>query len=112
MPAAIRLAACLLILVFVVLSIEKWQSRKLRFVNSQTQRPLKRKKLKGFYAFVAIFITLIPFFLGFAMPLLQLLHWASQVWQEVSLPNFTDLIINSLTLAFISAFVVVIPALS
>ncbi len=111
LPAAIRLAACLLILVFTLLSIEKWQSRKLRFTNSQTQRPLQKKQLKGFKAFVAILICLFPFILGFAMPILQLLHWASQVWQELSLPNFTDLIINSLTLAFISAFVVVIPAL-
>jgi iron(III) transport system permease protein len=111
LPAAIRLAACLLILVFVLLSIEKWQSSKLRFANSQTQRPLKRKQLKGFYAFFAIFITSIPFFLGFAMPVLQLVHWASQVWQDVSLPDFKTLIINSLTLAFISAFVIVIPAL-
>jgi iron(III) transport system permease protein len=109
--SAIRLAACLLVFVFTLLSIEKWQSRKLRFSNAQTQKPLRKQQLKGWKAVLAILVCLVPCMLGFGIPILQLLHWASQIWKEVNLPNFTTLISNSLLLASISAIVVVIPAL-
>jgi iron(III) transport system permease protein len=105
------LAACLLVFVFTLLSIEKWQSRKLRFSNAQTQKPLRKQQLKGWKAVLAILVCLVPCMLGFGIPILQLLHWASQIWKEVNLPNFTTLISNSLLLASISAIVVVIPAL-
>lgn len=111
LPAAIRLAACLLLLVFVLLSVEKWQSRKLRFNQSQTARPLQRKQLSPINTIFAIIFCAIPFILGFALPMVQLLHWASQIWQEVNLPDFKTLIINSLFLALLSSFVILLPAL-
>jgi iron(III) transport system permease protein len=111
LASAVRLSACLLVLVFVLLSLERWQRRKLRINTSQTAKPLKLQKLKGLVAWLAMFVCFVPFVAGFALPVLQLSHWASMVWQEMSIPNFGILISNSLALALASAIVVVMPAL-
>lgn len=111
LTAAVRLAACLLLLVFILVRIEQWQRRKLRYVTNQTNKPIPRKTLQGFRQYVPVLICLVPFMAGFALPLSQLVYWASKLFGDDHLPDFLTLIRNSFSLALATAFVLVLLAL-
>jgi iron(III) transport system permease protein len=111
LTAALRLAAYLLLFVFILLSIEKWQRRNLRFHTTHISKPLQKITLQSWQVLLAILVCAVPFLAGFVLPVLQLLHWATMVWQEISVPNFWQLIVNSASLALLSALLVVVVAL-
>jgi iron(III) transport system permease protein len=53
-----------------------------------------------------LLICFIPFFLGFLLPVSQLIYWASGAWKETNLPNIFKLIYHSTLVALLSAFAV------
>lgn len=102
--SAVRLSACLMVFVFVFVGIEYWQRRKKKFHDAAfSPKPLKRISLKGWKAWAIFFSCFIPFFLGFLLPIGQLLYWAGGAWKETNLPNVTELIFNSTSVALLSA---------
>jgi iron(III) transport system permease protein len=110
-PAAIRLSACLLVLVFLLIVVERAQRGRARFDSgSRTFRPVVPYELGGWKAAGAFLVCLIPVALGFVFPVLQLLAWALQVWPEAMDPRFLTLALNSFGLATASAFIAVAVA--
>src|SRR5690606_13757533 len=74
---AVYLSALLVIIIFVLILIEKWQVRKIRFTSSKTNNAhIQRKKPKGLMKWLFFFVVIIPVFLGFVLPIGQLTYWA------------------------------------
>ena len=109
--AAIRLAACALVFVFVLLWFEQAHRGGRRFSDARQRHPLRPRHLTGSKGIAALAACAVPFALGFALPTLQLVAWALRTAHEVIDLRFFDLMWNSFKLAALAAVVVVAVAL-
>jgi iron(III) transport system permease protein len=110
--AAIRLAACLMVFVFLVLGLERLQRRGRRVdEGSASHRPLRRYELAGWRAGAAFVVCLVPLMLGFLIPVSQLGYWAAQTAGRVVNASFLRLVANSFLLAVGAALLCVLLAL-
>ncbi len=109
--AAIRLAACALVFVFVLLSLERIQRGRRRFAEGRPTRPVRPRRLAGARGAAACTLCILPFALGFALPGLQLVVWALQTWHKIIGVDFFGLMWNSFALAALAALLVVGVAL-
>lgn len=110
-PAAIRLSACLLGLVFVLILSERAQRGRARFDGSSRGfRPVVPWQLRGWKAAAAFTVCLIPVLLGFVLPVLQLLAWAGEALPEALDRQFLTLAANSFGLAIGAALLAVVVA--
>jgi iron(III) transport system permease protein len=104
--AASQLSAALLLLVFVILAIERWNRGGARQYDSGgTGR--RRTRLSGVRAWAVAAWCVLPPFLGFVLPAL-VLSW--RVWSEpgrLFTERFASLAVNSFTLAGITALAAV-----
>ncbi|TVP56582.1 MAG: iron ABC transporter permease [Gemmatimonadales bacterium] len=111
-PAAIRLSACLLVLVFILILAERAQRGRARFDGgSRTFRPVVPYELSGWKAAGAFGVCMVPVTLGFILPILQLLAWAWQVAPEALDRRFLTLALNSFGLASGAALLAVLVAI-
>lgn len=107
LDGAIRLAGILLVVVFILISTERWQRGRAKFSESSKPRPLERTKLRGSKALFAFSICALPFLIGFAIPVAQLLSWVIDTAGEVMNTKFFILAWNSCLLAFIAVCCIV-----
>lgn len=110
--SAIRLAGILMIAVLVILSGEKLLRGRKKFSFTNTKvRPIKRKKLKGIYGFLASAYALIIFSLGFLIPVGQMIAWSIMSYKNIYYSDFLRMIINSVLLAGGCSLLIVVMAL-
>ncbi|MFT2111519.1 ABC transporter permease [Marinomonas sp. 2405UD68-3] len=109
--AASQLAATLLFFVTLLILLERYSRRKIRYHSSGLNKASNRKiELKGAYGISALLFCMIPVLFGFIFPVLQLAYWA--VFDSIGLDNsFFKLAWNSLSLAFIASLMAVFCAL-
>lgn len=111
-PGALKLSAYLMVFVLVLILLEKFQRRKMRFdVLGSTYRPMRRQPLRGAKALTAFLICLWPLLLGFVFPAMKLVYWSVKTIPQVVDYRFWELLGNSFLLAGIAAVVVVGAAL-
>src|SRR5690625_177791 len=112
LSAAIRLAACLMAVVFIVLGIERIMRRGERVgKGSGTHRPLQRYELEGWKAGLAFIACITPLLLGFIIPVAQLGYWAAITAPKVVDGRFLRLTTNTFLLAAGAALTCIILAL-
>jgi iron(III) transport system permease protein len=77
LSAAVRLAVMAMSLIFFVLFIEKILrgDRKYSYSSSRI-RSIRRRELKGVKKIGAVFFAWSVFFLGFLLPIIQLIYWS------------------------------------
>ncbi|MBU3003000.1 ABC transporter permease [Paraglaciecola arctica] len=110
--AAAQLAALLTSFVVLLLILEFLSRRKIRYYfQGQKTQQAKRIRLTGSKAFWVPFICMLPVFLGFICPVLQLFIWASKTYSQQLSSDFGLLLWNSFYLAAIAAFTAVALAL-
>ena len=86
---ALQLSTILLFVIFIFLSIERKNRSKIRYANSAiTNNSYKPVQLMGFNNAFACFTCFIPVFVGFFLPVLELINWSSQI----------DILVSSKTL--------------
>ena len=111
-PSAIRLSACLLAFVFLLILAERVQRGRARFdYGSSRFRPVAPFRLRGARAWLATAACAIPVLLGFVVPVAQLLAWATEVAPQALDRRFLVLAMNSFGLALVSALLAVAAAL-
>ena len=77
---ALQLSTILLTVIFCFFAIEKYSRKKIRYDNSTTlKNSYKPIQLKKFHNVAALLICLIPVFVGFFLPVLELINWSSQI---------------------------------
>lgn len=114
--AALRLALCLLgVIVFLVI-LEKNQRGRMAFSDDKNTAQMPRKKLNFSQQIFAFSFCSLIFCFAFGFPVLQLLFWTIKEFQdkgmsEVLNEEIYQLTSHTITLAFLSAFVVVIVAI-
>lgn len=110
--SAIYLAALLMVIVFVMMMIEQWQRGNKQYEQiSQNNQLTARYKLTTSKSVLAFTACLIPFLIGFAFPIIQLLYWAGKTFSDVIDVAFLELVLNSFTVAFLAAVTVVFIAI-
>ena len=101
---AMQLASLLLIFVTVFLVIERISRRKASFVSRNS---LYKKydiiKLKGYKNFFAMLFCFTPIFMGFILPIIELLNWTINYKLDFFNIDFLESSFNSLLLAIIAA---------
>ena len=101
---AMQLASLLLIFVTVFLVIERISRKKASFVSSNS---LYKKydiiKLKGYKNFFAMLFCFTPIFMGFILPIIELLNWTINYKLDFFNIDFLESSFNSLLLAIIAA---------
>ena len=110
--SAIRLSSILMVLVFAILFIEKLIRGRKKFSYSTTKvRPITRIPLDGMKGKLASIYCFLIFSLGFLIPTLQLVHWAILTYKKILSIQFFILIINSLLIALVTSFLIVVIAI-
>lgn len=101
LDSAIRLSGILMLVVLLVLALERSQRGRASFAggNGGADRPLARIRLRGWRAAAAVAICGVPLLIGFAIPVAQLLYWASGTAGTVLNAGFVRLVVNTFLLA-------------
>lgn len=105
------LSVILLGIVLFFVAVEKFISGLTKIEQSGKHKAVVPKKSKGFFAFICVISCFIPFFLGFLVPLTQLLYWAVVSVPKVNLPDYGVMILNSFGVAFIAGLSIVVLAI-
>ena len=104
--SGIRLAVIVVVIVFIVLSLEAWQRRRLRYnEGSLTAMKHQRAKLSPKRAVFANSLCLIPFSIGFLFPVGRLVHWSILSRHDFDYRAFFQQIGSSLFLAVGTAII-------
>ena len=111
--SSIKLAASLMGFVIVILMIEKLLRGRRQYSYSSTKvRPLPLIPLHGWKAAAVTGYGLLILSLGFLIPVAQLIDWTILTYGTIPMDEFLTYIRNSVTVAGISAFFIVLFALT
>lgn len=109
---AAQIALVVLVLVLLLVGLEKLSRRRSRFYNlSRAQRPIEATRLTGLPALLAFLLCVVPFALGFVLPVGVMLSHAlanPESWVE---PGLVRALFNTVTVGGIAAVVTVTAAL-
>ena len=107
LSSAVRLAGLMLLGIFLLLAVEQQQRGRARFIESPQAAPHKRHQpLSGLKAWTTTLICLIPFSIGFLIPLVQLLVWAWMSLQQSSTAFPWSRMFHSLSLSLAAALLI------
>lgn len=110
--SAIYLSVILLICILFLIVIEKRQRKNVGYFNSvKNHREVKKIVVSRKQKYLLFFIATFPFFLGFLIPLVQLLYWAFLTYKAVFTAAFFTTALQSLGISSISAICTVFCAL-
>lgn len=111
LPAASQLASILIIFVFIIVVLEQQARARMRYtVVGKTSGEQERIKLRGAKAMAATGFASLVLLLGFIIPLIQLLIWASEVVADDLDSRYFDFLTHSLTLAALASILVAMAA--
>ncbi|MCT4558619.1 MAG: iron ABC transporter permease [Pelagimonas sp.] len=106
---AAQISSVVLTLVILLVTLEKFSRRKMRFFNlSSRLRPIPRRVLPGARGWLAMFACLVPFALGFVLPTGVILSHALDNAGSWSEPALWRAGVNTLTVGGIAAVVTVL----
>jgi iron(III) transport system permease protein len=104
--AAAQLSAVLMLFILVLVIAEQWSRNRARYHHTSTRYSrLPRLTLKGWKMAGALMYCLVPVLFGFVVPVLQLAWWAWDTRALVDFSDFSQLVFNSLRLAFTAALI-------
>ncbi len=107
--AAAQLSAVLMLFILALVIAEQWSRNRARYHHTSTRySQLPQLKLTGWKKAGALVYCLAPVLFGFIIPFLQLAWWAWDTRALVDFSAFSQLIINSLRLAFTAALIALI----
>ena len=109
---AAQIASTVLILIVILVSLEKFNQRKLRFYNlSYRHKNIEKLSLNGGKSLIAFGVCFLPIFFGFILPFLVLLNQGYgnlDIWLNASL---VSAIKNTLLVSGLAALITVTLAL-
>jgi iron(III) transport system permease protein len=109
---AVYLSALLIIIVFGLILLEKFQRRKIQFSSSKANsQGIHRRTLSKRIQYLIFSFVLLPVLLGFIIPVAQLIYWAFLTYENVFTSSFLIISLQSFGIAFLTAIVTVIVAI-
>ena len=111
--AAAQLSLLLTGAVLLVLLLERHSRRGMSFTTADSHyRPQPLRRLSKYRTAGLVLVLMVPVFLGFILPLTQLLIWALDYWALDTFLDFVPLLVNSVLLAVIAATITVCVAIA
>ena len=112
LETAMQLASLLLIFVTIFIFIERRSRRKAAFsIAGSVYKPLKLSELTGYKNLLAFIACLLPIFIGFILPVLELSYWALNYKLDFFNQKFISTALNTLYLSITAAFLCTLLAL-
>ena len=111
LQSSIYLSGILFFLVLILFGFIKWIRRKKSYnmkIESENKSTQHISSLSGVKKIFYISIVLVPITFGFILPLIQLLIWANQTFNEIFDYSLIENSIKSLSIAFITSLLVII----
>ncbi len=108
--AALRLAAFLMLVTFLLLAGERLLRRRARYAESRGESALVRRPLGGGPGWLAAAAASLPFLAGFLVPVAQLVYWTFRSGARVS-PDLPGLVARTFGLAAAAALLAVAASL-
>lgn len=109
---AAQLAALLTGFVLVLLLLEQWSRRKIRYYHQgQRSQPAALRRVGVGRQMLLLLLCCLPVLFGFVVPAIQLSSWALSNYQVTFNQQFITLVWNSFSLAALAAVVTVLLAL-
>ncbi|MCF6298405.1 MAG: iron ABC transporter permease [Thiomicrorhabdus sp.] len=107
-----QLSILLLVFVTILMMVEFWSRKQAKYFTGNNA-PLAKTlpTLTGTRGAIAFLICLLPILFGFIIPALQLLDWSINVASTQLNAEFLNLVWNSFSLAFVTAFITITIAL-
>ena len=110
--SALHLASILLTFVFILIIIEKSLRGAKRYQNTSNKNERPRvTTLSKFYQIIAFSWCMLICLLGFLVPVFQLIIWFFETYNYVFTSIFSEIVINTIILAFISSITIVLISL-
>lgn len=110
--AASQLAALLMSLVLILILLELWSRQRARYHHTSSKySTIPKYQLKGWTAFFAFLVCVLPLLLGFVIPVAQLVYWGFTTAHTTLDSSFWELVWHSLMLAGLAAFSALVLAL-
>ena len=110
--SAMQLASILLIVIMVFIVVERTSRRRAIYSpQSSNFKPAKIQKLKGLKNVFAFCICLLPIFVGFLLPIIELLIWAFSYNSSFFTEKFIQASLNTITISIIAAILCALLAL-
>ena len=104
LQTAMQLSSLLLIFVTFFIFLERLSRKNLSYTSgAPVYGEMTQIKLKGFKNIFASFICLIPLFIGFILPILELLNWAINYKLDFFNEEFIKNSVNTIYLAILAA---------
>ena len=112
LETAMQLASFLLIFVTIFIFIERRSRRKAVFsIAGSVYKPLQLSKLTGYKNLLAFIACVLPIFIGFILPVLELTYWALNYKLDFFNQKFISTALNTLYLSLMAAFFCTLLAL-
>ena len=109
---AVYLSALLIVIVFGLILLEKFQRRKIQFSSSKgNSQQIHRKTVSKKLQLVIFLSVLLPVLLGFIIPVAQLIYWAVLTYENVFTSSFLIIAFQSFGIALLTAIITVIIAI-
>jgi len=113
LSGAAQLASLLLVFITIVLLLERWARQGAQSHHTTGRyRAIPFERLEGWHGFAALALAALPFVLGFAVPVLVLLHHASDHLAEALESGFLTAVGDSLLVSVAGAVATVAIALT
>jgi len=108
---ASKLASLLMLFVFTLILLEKFQGRNKRYRSSGKDfAPISKTPLKGKANIAAFILCFIPVFLGFILPFSQMMHWFILSYEDVLDEDFLRILIQTLSLGVSGSLLITVLA--
>ena len=108
---ASKLASMLMLFVFILIFLERYQRRNRRYKSSGKDfKPISKQRLKGSKNILAFIACFIPFFFGFLLPFTQMSYWFFISYEDIIDEDFLTVLYQTLGLGVSSALIITILA--
>lgn len=108
---AAQLALMLLSFIIVLTIIEKYSRQRARYHTNQHRYVNAKQTLSGTKSALAFILCCVPLLLGFIIPTWQLVSWSLQTYTQLFTASFSTLILNTFSLAAITALLALLLSL-
>lgn len=108
---AAKLASMLMLFIFILIMLERFQRRNKRYRSSGKDfAPISKKRLKGKQNILANILCFLPVFFGFILPFIQMSYWFILSYEDVIDEDFVTLLIQTLSLGIGGSLLITILA--
>lgn len=108
---ASKLASMLMLFIFTLIFLEKYQRRNRQYKSSGKDfKPISKQKLTGSSNIFAFILCFLPFFFGFVLPFTQMSYWFYLSYEDIMDEDFYVVLYQTLSLGLGTALLITILA--